>query len=120
METIASIEIKTIGRHFGVIHLAGEVDVNRLSELEKAVTPLLNQATVKILILDCDGLEFIDSKVVGYIAYLHTTLSKSQRQLAVAHVNETINDILTLVGLNAIIPFYDSVEVAIETLKPKL
>lgn len=97
-----------------IVHLKGEIDVSYLPDFENVVKPLLDNAYYQAFILDCENLLFIDSKIVGYIAYLYTTLSKTSRKLFIADTNETINDILTLVGLKSVIPYYDSVE---ETLK---
>ena len=116
MESIAQIEIKIIDNLYCLIHLSGEVDINNLDELEKAVAPMIEKKSIKAFVIDCSDLKFIDSKIVGYIAYLHTTLNRSGRKLAIANTNETINDILILVGLTTIIPVFDSAEEAIQSL----
>ena len=117
MEKTAQIEIKTVDSSYCSIHMSGEVDVSNLDELEKAVNPMVEKKSVKGFVIDCTGLEFIDSKIVGYIAYLHTTLNHSERKLVIANMNETINDILTLVGLTTIVPAFPSAEEAINSLK---
>ena len=116
MEKIAQIEIKVIDNAYCSIHMSGEVDINNLDELEKAVAPMIEKKSIKAFVIDCSNLEFIDSKIVGYIAYLHTTLNHSGRTLTIANTNETINDILTLVGLTTIIPAFESVDEAIQSL----
>jgi anti-anti-sigma factor len=96
-----------------IIHMIGEIDVSNLSDLESIIKPIIDNANVKAIILDCKDLLFIDSKVVGYIAYLSTTFGHSERKLLIASANETINDILTLVGLTAIVPQFSTIDEAL-------
>jgi len=99
-----------------IVHLKGEIDVTYLPELESNVKPLLENMSYAAIILDCENLIFIDSKIVGFIAYLYTSLMKADRKLAIADINETIDDILTLVGLKTLISYYDSVEKALNNI----
>lgn len=99
-----------------IVHLKGEIDVSYLPELESNVKPLLENVNYAAIILDCENLIFIDSKIVGFIAYLYTNLMKASRKLAIVDINETIDDILTLVGLKTLIPYYDSVEKALNNI----
>ena len=94
------------------LHLSGEVDVDYLPTLEKQMEAPLKKV-FQLLIIDCQNLEFIDSKIVGYMAYLYTTLAKSKKNIVFLNVNETVNDILTLVGLTSIIPLFNSREEAL-------
>ena len=99
-----------------LVHLNGEIDVSYLPDLENVVKPLLENAYYQAFVLDCENLLFIDSKIVGFMAYLYTTLTKNNRKLFIADTNETINDILTLVGLKTLIPYYDSAEEALKNI----
>jgi anti-anti-sigma factor len=102
-----------------IVHLKGEIDVSYLPELESNARPLLENASYTTIIFDCENLLFIDSKIVGFTAYMYTSLTKSGRRLVITHINETINDILTLVGLKALIPYYNTLEEALNnTLTP--
>lgn len=103
-----------------IIHMAGEVDVTALPELESVAKPILENADIKNFVLDFKELLFIDSKIVGFMAYLYTTLMHSHRKLIFAAANETVNDILTLVGLTGIIPSFASVDEVISKLASSL
>ena len=115
MSTVAQISQELKGTTY-VIHMIGEIDVSNLPELEGTVNPLASDTSANSFILDCNGLEFIDSKVVGYMAYLYSTLSRSQKKLMIVGANSTISDILTLVGLNSIIPIFPTTEEALKSL----
>lgn len=99
-----------------IIHLTGEIDVTILPQLEAAIKPLLADTNIQAFILDCANLMFIDSKVVGYMAYLYTTLTHSQRKFMFAAQNETVNDILTLVGLTSIVSSFKTVDEALSNI----
>ena len=118
MSVPARITSEAVGDNLYLIHLSGEVDINSLSDLENTAKPILVKQNVKGIILDCKELTFIDSKIVGFMAYLYTNLSKAGRKLAITGMNETINDILTLVGLTAIVPSFSSVDQALNQLTP--
>ena len=108
------IQLEIISSNLIIAHLIGEIDSSKLAELEVNLKPVVENPTVKILVLHCHDLVFIDSKIVGFLAYLRTTFTKSQRELRLAEINETINDILSLVGLTQVIPCYDSLDLALK------
>jgi anti-anti-sigma factor len=115
MPTAAKITSEAKGNAY-VIHLEGEIDVSILSQMETAIKPLLADINIQAFILDCKNLMFIDSKVVGYMAYLYTTLTHSQRKFMFAAPNETVNDILTLVGLTSIVSSFKTVDEALSNI----
>ena len=118
MLTPAQITSEAIKNNLYVIHLSGEIDINSLPDLENTVKPIIEKEDIQGIVLDCKELTFIDSKIVGFIAYLYTNLSNAKRKLIITGANETINDILTLVGLTAIVPNFSSIDEAINQLTP--
>jgi len=117
MVTSSSISTEIVFGSIGLIHTIGEIDQSNLPDLESAVKLLLESPALKAVVINCTDITFINSKVVGYFAYLHTTLVKSGRKLVLAALNETLSDILALVGLTAIIPHYETWEEAVEKCK---
>jgi anti-anti-sigma factor len=99
-----------------IIHMAGEVDAISLPQLESAAKPMLGNANIKNFVLDFKELLFIDSKVVGYMAYLYTTLTRSRRKLIFSGANGAVNDILTLVGLTGAVQTFATDDEAINQL----
>ena len=113
MSSQTKIETRIEKENICVVHITGEVDSDNLSELEGILKPIIEDLKIKKIIFDCVDLEFIDSKVIGYVAYLHTTLSHNDRHIAFAGANETINDILMLVGLTSIIEQFNNINEAL-------
>lgn len=99
---------------YAIFPLVGELDETHLDWLNQSVDPVLNNPQVKKLILDCTQLEFINSKIVGFLVGLHTHLSKEARRLVIAAPNQAVMDVIQLVGLTAIIPVVTSVEEALK------
>jgi anti-anti-sigma factor len=99
-----------------VVDINGELDESNLPELESAVNPLVDDENNKILLLKLNGLEFMSSKIIGYLASVYNKLNGTGRQIALAGCNKTIDDILSIVGLNQMIVCYRTPEEAFAQL----
>ena len=87
--------------------------VGEVLNIENIVNPLIQDLNNKVLILNLKGLEFASSKVIGYFASIYTTLNRTQRKIVFTDSNQTIKDILALVGLDQIIPTFPTLEEAL-------
>ena len=118
MPTIVKITVDTISGYASVkvVDIVGELDESNLSEIESAVNPLVQDQNNKFIILKMNGLEFMSSKIIGFLASAYNKLSSDNRQIILTGCNKTINDILSIVGLNQMIPCYGSVKEAISQL----
>lgn len=116
MPTIANITVNSLeGNHFiKVIHVSGELDETNLPQFEETINTLVLDPEIKVFIFNFMELKFINSKVIGYFAYLYTTLSKDKRRIIFASYNQTIKDILGLVGLDKLVESQATMDDAIE------
>lgn len=96
-----------------LIHLAGELDEVSIEKLRAYVDPLLEDKSMKKLIFDLEKLEFINSKGIGYLVSVHTHLSRDGRTLVIAGAVEPVMDVISLVGLTSIIPYFSTVDDAL-------
>lgn len=82
------------------VKLAGEIDQSNL--LEK-IAPISNQVATlpngSILILDFKDLTYINSTFIGSLAAWYKALQGKQGRIRLRHVNDSVREILTLVGL---------------------
>lgn len=99
-----------------VVSLVGELDESNLEQIRQNLDPILNDASVAHVIFDLTKLAFINSKGIGYFVSVHTHLSKDQRVLSMANANESVMDVISLVGLTTIIPYYNTLDEALSTL----
>ncbi|PIZ74283.1 hypothetical protein COY07_00890 [Candidatus Peregrinibacteria bacterium CG_4_10_14_0_2_um_filter_43_11] len=111
------ITTEVLNDHTVIARPVGEIDASNLPEMENILMPLIQNTALIDFVLDCENLTFIDSKVVGYMAYLHTTLARKNRRLLLVAANESVSDIFSLVGLTEIIPYFDSTDLALNSLK---
>jgi len=117
MPTTATITVNSLENNdaIRVVHITGELDESNLPEFERTVGPVALDPKTQILIFNFMGLKFMNSKVIGYFAYLYTTLSRTQRKIIFACYNQNIRDIITLVGLDKVVESFPTLEGAIES-----
>jgi len=103
--------------HVRVAIFTGQVDESNLEQVKVKLDPLLLEDSVTYIILNFSQLTFINSKVIGYLTGLYSRLAESKKKLLFVECNESILDILTLVGLTRIIPNYPTLEEAVELVQ---
>lgn len=108
-----SVEIEDSSKENAkVVHLNGELDELSIESLKEDIDPLLSNRSLTELILDLSNLEFINSKGIGYIVSIHTHLAKDGRVMKLASANEAVMDVISLVGLTTIIPYFTTLDEA--------
>jgi anti-anti-sigma factor len=112
MPTNAVVTIADLNDHKDVklIILAGQIDESNLDNVSQKIDQTLSDSQVTIFALNLKDLEFINSKVIGYIASLNSRLQNENRRLVFLAANQHILDILDLVGLLSLIPHFESAE----------
>jgi stage II sporulation protein AA (anti-sigma F factor antagonist) len=101
--------------HVKVVHLNGELDEVSIEKLKTYIDPILEDKNVTKLIFDFANLEFINSKGIGYLVSVHTHLAKDGRTLIIAAAVEPVMDVISLVGLVTIIPYYATLDDALNS-----
>ncbi len=96
-----------------MVHLKGELDEVSVNPLKEAVDKELGNEAVKKLIFDLTDLNFINSKGIGYLVSVHTHLTKDGRSMAMAAAKQPVMDVVSLVGLTTIIPYFETLEEAL-------
>jgi len=96
-----------------IISLFGELDETAAEEIKKKIDPLLQNDQVHSIVLNLKDLEYINSKGIGFLVFLFTHLSKTRRQFILAEAQESVLDVMSLVGLNSLIPYFEHLEEAL-------
>jgi len=82
------------------VKLSGEIDQSNMAE---KIAPINEQiatmASDSTLVLDFSNLTYINSTFIGNLAGWYRALQQKQGTLCLKHVNESVREILTLVGL---------------------
>ncbi|MBU0577273.1 STAS domain-containing protein [Patescibacteria group bacterium] len=97
-------------------NLHGELDESKLEDLRKALDPVWDDTKVEALIFDMHDLEFINSKGIGFVVSAYTHFAKNKRKFILVDAQEAVMDVVSLVGLTSIIPYYDTLDEAISNL----
>ena len=99
-----------------VLVFKGEFDESVLESLKAQLDPLLNDANIQALVLNFHDLEFINSKGIGFLVSMHTHLTKDGRKMLMADAQQAVMDVVSLVGLTTIIPYFATVDDAVASL----
>lgn len=97
--------------------ITGQIDESNLVQVQDHLNPLLKEKDLKGLIFNFKGLEFINSRVIGYLLSVYSDLSEREKVMSIVESNEHIYEILSLVGLTTLVNHYDSFEEALEVLE---
>lgn len=90
-----------------LVPLGGHLDDAALPEFEMTVEPLL-QGQHAYLVFDLGKLNFLNTRVIGYLTTIHNRSQKAEKQIAFVNSNEIIFDLLEMAGLNELVPTYDA------------
>ena len=96
-----------------LIQIQGQLDESNVDEKAKIVYALLEEvADGTNFIFDLYGLEYMNSKSIGYLTDWYNKILQKDGQIYLAQAQENILDILDTVGLTSIIEHHNSIEEA--------
>jgi anti-anti-sigma factor len=107
--SVEGYEIRRIGEH-GVVTVPAEVDVTNSAEVREALLAAASQG-LPILIIDMSGTTFCDSTGVQAIVAAHQQAAANGT--GVRLVAPAALHILTVVGVDQLIPIYPDLETAL-------
>lgn len=122
MATVVTIELLGLEDFpsVKVLVFKGQMDESNLQEASSRLDAIVADNETRYILLNFKELEFINSKVIGYLASLYSNASEKGKKVVIVEANENIMDILSLVGLTTIIDHYPTLEEAIEVVRTDL
>jgi anti-anti-sigma factor len=107
--SVEGYELRRIGQH-GIVTVPAEIDVTNTGEVRQALLSAASQ-DVPVLIIDMSGTTFCDSAGVQAIiaTYRQTAATGTELRL----VATALLRILTVVGVDKLIPIYPDLEAAL-------
>lgn len=90
--------------------LVGELDETNMEVLKEQLTPVITNEEIKTLILNLPELTFINSKGIGFLVSIYTHFAKQKRKIVLVNASEPVMDVISLVGLTSIIPYYQTLD----------
>jgi anti-anti-sigma factor len=116
--TIAAEDLpSSAGSQAVLFTISGQLDESNVDEKAKEVYKVLEEKPGKLnLIFDIAGLEYMNSKSIGYLTDWYGKIKERGGEVAIARPKANISDILQVVGLNQLIKTYESVDEAKQAL----
>jgi anti-sigma B factor antagonist len=96
---------------YAILYLAGEFDTYYVPALQTEIDGLL-KAGVTSAVLNLRLVKFINSTALGAIIKASKQLQKADGKLAIAHPSKFCRDIFSKVGLDRVVPVFDTDEEA--------
>lgn len=102
--------------HATILDLVGELTYANRSAFKGAVERS-KQAGCRHLILNMEGVRFLDSSALGMLALLSQSLKASQGIIGLLNPQSYVKEIITLVNLHRMLPVYNTEEDALAAVK---
>lgn len=86
-----------------VLILSGEADLVAAPVIIEQGIERLDKATTTELVVDLEGVTFMDSTALGALVKLHNTAEQGGKQLTLSRVPKRITQLLTITGLDTLL-----------------
>jgi anti-anti-sigma factor len=100
-----------------IVELAGEFDLDAVPEIDRFLRrnlgPLYHQDH---LVIDLGRTTFVDSSFIAFLVRLSAAQRAKRRELLLVRPGGQVRRVLCLVGLPNVIPVFETVEAAVESL----
>ncbi|MFA5792921.1 MAG: STAS domain-containing protein [Candidatus Gracilibacteria bacterium] len=111
--TIEDLQDLPEGKAVKLIHVVGQLDESNVDEQAKAIYQLIETAPHGLsLIFDFMGLEYMNSKSIGYLTDWYSKVSANGGKVVIAGARDNILDILQVVGLTQLVNAYPTIDEA--------
>jgi len=111
--TIEDIQGAPAGKVVKLVHIVGQLDESNVDEQAKLIYQILEANPQGLsLVFDIAGLEYMNSKSIGYLTDWYSKVSAGAGKVVLASPRENILDILQVVGLTQLVNTYPSLDEA--------
>ena len=111
--TIEDIPSTVPGQVAKIVRFQGQLDESNVDEKAKTIYALIEQTPQNLfLLLDFEGLEYMNSKSIGYLTDWYGKITEGKGRIVLAKARSNILDILQVVGLTQLINNYSTVDEA--------
>ena len=111
--SIEDITGAPVGKTVKLVHIVGQLDESNVDEEAKQIYTLIESIPQGLsVIFDLAGLEYMNSKSIGYLTDWYSKVSATGGQIVIASARANILDILQVVGLTQLINAFPSLDEA--------
>lgn len=101
------------------VELIGEIDRDSMVNFRENMEVFLSGFQGTNLVLNLEKLLFTNSEGIGYLSDIHNRFDIQNKHVFIIKASSRIMDIFLLVGLNQIIPCYQSIDELLKNLQQK-
>ncbi|MFE6485403.1 STAS domain-containing protein [Streptomyces sp. NPDC057757] len=98
-----------------VVTVRGEIDHAVKDDLSEALLSSDGTMPPQRIVVDLSGVTFMDSSGINVFIAAYRQVSRAQGWLRIAGAQEAVLCVLTLVGVDALIPCHSTIEQALDT-----
>jgi len=96
-----------------LITISGQLDESNVDNKAKEIYQMLDATPGKLsLVFDFAGLDYMNSKSIGYLTDWYGKITERGGKVLIAHAKPNIKDILQVVGLTQLIQLFESLDEA--------
>jgi anti-anti-sigma factor len=99
-----------------VLNLSGDVDEFTCAKLRDSIRNLLDEGEFN-LVIGVSGVNYIDSSGLGTLVGGLRSVAEHEGGLAISGANPQIERVLSITGLNKILPLFEDDRAAVQSLK---
>lgn len=115
METLIEVNKKDINGVL-VFTLSWELDETNADKTFKGIYDQIGDFSGKKIIFNLHWVKYVNSKSIWYIADIFSNIEENDGKMYISNCNESVKDILELVGITTIVPTVDTEEEALKEL----
>ncbi|MBF0288917.1 MAG: STAS domain-containing protein [SAR324 cluster bacterium] len=97
-----------IEKNVCVVAVIGNFALSNNDEISLYLEPLIENPNIKILLIDFEHVEVIDSKGAGLLASVFKKLSNIQKELVLCELNINCHSVLKTISLDQIIEIHQT------------
>ena len=95
-----------------VVVVEGDLDAHTAPALRDRLDAVISRAPRRVLLVDLTAVPFLDSSGVGTLVAAHSRLVEGGASLRIVSTQPRVLKVLSLTGLDAVIPTFPTVEAA--------
>lgn len=105
-------DIDANGKAAKVVAFVGQLDETNVDLEAKKIYEAIDTMAEPNLILDLEGLTYMNSKSIGYVTDWYSRTAAKNGRIVIARPRPNILDILKVVGITQIIPIHETIDEA--------
>ena len=111
--TIEDVSGAPAGKTVKLIRIVGQLDESNVDEQAKSIYQVIESIPQGLsLVFDFSGLEYMNSKSIGYLTDWYSKVSANGGKVVIASARDNILDILQVVGLTQLVNAYATLDEA--------